>query len=110
MTTTPTALVEHKFIEAAETTQFTALSKTIIDAVSVTNTSSSAAELDLGIVPSGGAAGSDNRSVESRTIRAEEAYLCPELIGQLLEVGDFISASASAASSLNIRISGRVIT
>lgn len=109
-TTTPTAIVEHKFIEGVETTQFTASSKTIVDAASVTNTSASATTLDMSIVPNGGSAGNENRSIEARNIRSDETYLCPELIGQTLEPGDFISALAGAASALNIRISGRVIT
>ena len=110
MTTTPTALVEAKFIENTEATQVTATSKTIIDAVWVTNTSAGAETLSLSLVVDGGAAGDVNRAIKGRLIRSGETYLCPEVIGQVMETGDFISAIASAASALNIRVTGRVIS
>lgn len=110
MTTTPTALIEYKFIENAEATQVTATSTTILDAVSVTNTSSAAATLNLSLVVDGGSAGNVNRAISDKVLRVGETYLCPEVIGQVLETGDFISAISSAASALNIRVTGRVIT
>ena len=110
MTTTPTALVEYKFIENTEATQVTATSKTILDAVSVTNTSAAVATLNLSLVVSGGSAGNVNRAIKDKVLRMGDTYLCPEVIGQVLETGDFISAISSDASALNIRVTGRVIT
>ena len=110
MTTTPAPLVEYKFIESVETTQFTASGVTIIDAVSVTNSSADAVELSLSIVPSGGSVGDDNRAIIEMILRANESYLCPEVLGHVLASGDSISALASAATSLNIRVTGRVIS
>ena len=110
MTTTPAPLVEYKFIESVETTQFTASGVTILDAVSVTNTGAGVVELSLSIVPNGGSAGDSNRAITERILRADEAYLCPEVLGHVLAVGDSISAMANAATSLNIRVTGRVIS
>ena len=109
-TTTATALVEYKFIENTEATQVTATSKTIIDAVAVTNSSAAAATFNLSLVVNGGSAGNVNRAIKDKLLRAGETYLCPDVIGQVLETGDFISAISTVASALNIRASGRVIT
>ena len=110
MVATPTPLVEYKFIEDVETTQFTAAVVTILDAVSVTNTGAGGVELSLSIIPSGESASDSNRAIIDRILRADETYLCPEVLGHVLASGDSISAKASAASSLNIRVTGRVIT
>jgi hypothetical protein len=39
-----------------------------------------------------------------------ETYLCPELVGQELDAGAFISTIASNATALTLRVSGREIT
>lgn len=59
---------------------------------------------------SGGSAGVTNMIVDSRAIAPDETYTFPELVGQVLESGGFISTIASAATSLTIRASGREIT
>ena len=48
--------------------------------------------------------------VQTRTIAPGETYTCPELIGQVLEDGGFISTLASAASAITIMASGRIVT
>jgi hypothetical protein len=48
--------------------------------------------------------------MDARSIAPDETYTCPELVGQALEPGGFISTIASAATSLTIRASGREIT
>jgi hypothetical protein len=48
--------------------------------------------------------------VDSRTIVPDETYTCPELVGQALEPGGFISTIAGTATSLTIRASGREIS
>ena len=109
-TTTPTAIVEYKFIENTESTQVTATSKTILDAVAVTNSSAAAATFSISLVLSGDAAGNVNRAIVDRLVRVGETYLCADVIGQVLETGDFISAISDTASALNIRVTARVIT
>jgi hypothetical protein len=48
--------------------------------------------------------------MDTRAIAPDETYTSPELVGQALEPGGFISTIASAATSLTIRASGREIT
>lgn len=111
MTVTVKNLIPRKQAEAAQTTQYTALNcKTIIDKFTVTNTSAANVTFSVNLVASGGAAGDSNLIVKTRTIVPSETYLCPELVGQTLESGGFISTLAGAATSLTISASGREVT
>ena len=76
----------------------------------MTNTSANNVTFSCNLVTSGGAAGAANLIVDGRTIVPDETYTCPELVGQALESGGFISTIAGAATSLTIRASGREIT
>lgn len=111
MTIITTALIPAKQAENSQTTQYTSTSaKTIIDTFKVTNTTGGAVVFSINLVASGDAAGADNRFLSLKSIAAGETYLCPEVVGETLEAGDFISTLAAAATSLTIRSSGRVIT
>lgn len=111
MTVTVKVLVPAKQAENAQTTQYTAVNcKTIIDKFTITNTNTANVTISVNLVTSGGAVGLDNRIVDTRSIAPDETYTCPELVGQALESGGFISTIASAATSLTIRASGREIT
>ena len=104
-------LIPSKQAEASQTTQYTAVNcKTIIDKATVTNTSAANATLSVNLVTSGGSAGVSNLIVDARAIAPDETYTLPELVGQVLEPGGFISTLASTASALTIRFSGREIT
>jgi len=104
-------LIQSKQAEAAQTTQYTAIScKTTIDKFTATNTSTGNVTIGVNLVASGGAAGVDNLIVDSQAIAPGESYTFPELVGQVLEPGGFISTIASAATALTIRASGREIT
>jgi hypothetical protein len=48
--------------------------------------------------------------MDTRAIAPDECYTAPELVGQALEPGGFISTIASSAAALTIRASGREIT
>lgn len=105
------ALIPAKQAENAQTTQYTAVNcKAIIDKFTATNTSAGNVTLSVNIVTNGGSAGVSNLIVDSRAIAPDETYTFPELVGQVLESGGFISTIASAATSLTIRASGREIT
>ena len=111
MTVTVKNIIPRKQAETSQTTQYTASNcKTIIDKFTVTNTSTSNVTFSCNLVVSGGSASDSNLVVKSRTIVPSETYLCPELIGQTLESGGFISTVAGAATSLTISASGREIT
>jgi hypothetical protein len=104
-------LIPAKQAENSQTTQYTAVNcKTIIDKATVTNTSSGNVTISVNLVTSGGSPGANNLIMDTRSIAPDETYTCPELVGQALESGGFISTIASAATSLTIRASGREIT
>lgn len=111
MTVTVKTLIPSKQAEDTQTTQYTATNcKTIIDKFTATNTSAVNVTLSVNLVASGGAADASNLIVDSRAIAPDETYTFPELVGQVLEPGSFISTIASAATALTIRSSGREIT
>lgn len=111
MAVTARVLVPPKQLENTQTSQYTATSvRAIIDKATVTNTSASNVTLSVNLVTVSGSAGASNLIIDSRTIVPDETYLCPELVGQVLEAGGFISTIAGAATSLTMRVSGREIS
>ncbi len=103
-------LIGSKQMEAAQTTQYTAINcTTIIDKFTATNTSVANAIISVNLVTSGGSAGATNLIVDSRAIAPDETYTFPELVGQVLASGGFISTTGTA-TALTIRSSGREIT
>jgi hypothetical protein len=111
MTVTVKVLIAAKQAENLQTTQYTATNaKAIIDKFTATNTSAGNVTLSVNLVTSGGTAGVSNLVVDARSIAPDETYTFPELVGQVLDAGGFISTIASAATSLTIRASGREIT
>ncbi len=111
MTVSVTVLIPAKQAENAQTTQYTATNCTaIIDKFTVTNTTAGAVVFSANIVTAADTAGDDNLMIDAKSIAAGETYTCPELVGQYLLTGGFISTLAGAATSLTIRASGRQIT
>lgn len=111
MAVTVKNIIPRKFAENAQTTQYTAVGcTTIIDKFTVTNNSANNVSISVNLVASGGAAGTANRVVNLRFIAPGEAYTCPELVGQVVPAGGFISTLAGSVSSLTISASGREIT
>lgn len=111
MAVTVKVLVPAKFAENTQTTQYTAVNcKAIIDKFTVTNTTAGNVTISVNLVTSGGSANAANLIMDTRSIAPDETYTCPELVGQALDSGGFISTIASAAASLTIRASGREIT
>jgi hypothetical protein len=111
MTVSIKVLIPAKQAENSQTTQYTATNcKAIIDKFTVTNTSAGNVTISVNLVTNGGTPGADNLILDTRAIAPDETYTCPELVGQALESGGFISTIASAATSLTIRASGREIT
>ena len=111
MAVTVKNIIARKQAENAQTTQYTATNvKTIIDKFTVTNTTATAATIAVNLVASGGAAGASNTVLYTKSVAAGETYTCPELVGQVLEDGGFISTIAGTASALTISASGREIS
>lgn len=111
MTVTAKNLVPAKTVEATQTTQYTANGvTTIIDKFTATNYSGSAATISVNLVTQLDTASNNNLIVKQRTLAASETYIFPELVGQILPSGAFISTIAGTASAINMRVSGREIS
>jgi hypothetical protein len=108
MTTLAKCIIQSKYASNSDTTEYTAPTgtRTIIDKLTVSNGSVSAAVLSINMVPSGGTAGATNLTLY-KSIAAGDTYTLPEIVGHVLNAGDFVSVKSSAASALVIRMSGR---
>jgi hypothetical protein len=111
VTVTAKCLLESKQAENSLTTQYTAGTgtRTIIDKFVAYNANAASQTLTVYITASGGTASGEEIQIV-KALASGETYSFPELVGQILNAGDFISTNASAATSINIRISGREIT
>jgi len=111
MTVTVKVLVPAKNVENSQTTQYTATGvTTIIDKFTATNYTATAATISVNLVTVSGSAGNSNLITKTKTLQASEVYTFPELVGQVLGVGDFISTIAGTATAINMRVSGREVT
>ena len=111
MTVTVKVLIPAKIAEASQTTQYTANGvTTIIDKFTATNYSASAATLSVNLVTVSFSAGDANLITKTKTLQPAEVYTFPELVGQVLSPGAFISTLAGTATSINIRASGREVS
>jgi len=111
MTVSVKVLVPAKTVENSQTTQYTATGVTaIIDKFTATNFTATAATISVNLVTVSGSAGNSNLITKTKTLQASEVYTFPELVGQVLGIGDFISTIAGTASAINIRVSGREVT
>jgi hypothetical protein len=111
MTVTAKNLVPAKTVEATQTTQYTANGvTTIIDKFTATNYSGSAATISVNLITAAGTANDSNLIVKNKSLAASETYIFPELVGQILPSGGFISTIAGTASAINMRVSGREVS
>ena len=111
MTVTVKVLIPAKIAEATQTTQYTANGvTTIIDKFTATNYSASAATLSVNLVTVSFSAGDANLITKTKTLQPAEVYTFPELVGQVLSPGAFISTLAGTATAINIRASGREVS
>ena len=112
MTVTAKTLVPIKKVETVETHQYTVGGNvtTIIDKFTSTNYSAGAATITVHLVGQGDTATGFNTVTKSKSLQAGEVYTFPEMVGQILSSGTFISTIADTADAVNIRVSGREIT
>lgn len=111
MTVTVKVLIPAKYAENSATTQYTAVNvTTIIDKFTATNVTATAATLSVNLVTGGTLTADDNLITKTKTLQPGEVYTFPELVGQVLSPGAFIVTTASTASALTIRASGREVT
>lgn len=111
MTVTVKVLIPAKIAEATQTTQYTATNiKTLIDKFTATNYSAVTATISVNLVTAAGTAGDSNLIVKTKSLQPSETYTFPEIVGQALDTGGFISTITGTATSITIRSSGREIT
>lgn len=111
MTITVKNIIPAKTVENSQTTQYTATGvTTIIDKFTATNYSAAAATISVNLVTTSYSAGNDNLITKTKTLQPSETYTFPEIVGQVLNAGDFISTIAGTASAINLRASGREVT
>lgn len=110
MAVTLAVIIPAKTAEAAQTTQFTASAMTIIDKFTATNYSAAAATISVNLVTFDETPSNNNLIVKARILQPSETYTFPELVGQAVATGGFISTLAGTASAINIRASGREVT
>lgn len=107
MAATGKRLVPGSQIAGSNTTYYTATNlRARIDKCTVCNNTAGAVTFDLFLVPSAGSAGVTNQIIQDKSVGAGETYTCPEAVGHWIESGGFISAGASAATSLTLMVSG----
>lgn len=102
MTATTVNIIPAKVAEIVQTLQYSSSIKQKISEFIATNTTASAITFSVNLVNIGGTASTSNLFIASKVIQPNQTYSCPEIIGQTLEVGQFISTIASA-TGLNIR-------
>lgn len=108
MAITGKRMVSGSQITASLATYYTvgASTRAQIQAMTVTNTNASARTVSIHLVPSGGTADATNIVLSAKSLAQNESYKVIEAIGQWLEAGGFISAVASAATSIDLVASG----
>lgn len=111
MTVVAKAIIETQQLTATNSTYYTANNvRTIIDMMTLCNTTSNAITATIDLVKNGGTAGVVERIISARSIAPGETYLCPEAVGHILNTSDSIQGLASSATSITIRASGREIS
>jgi hypothetical protein len=111
MAITTTVIIPSKIAENAQTTQYTSPAgvTTIIDKFTATNYGASTATLSVNLVTATDTAGNQNLVVKTVSLVAGQTYTFPELVGHMIAPNGFISTLASAATTINIRASGRQV-
>lgn len=107
----PKVLVSQQLADS-ETTQYTCPvnSSVKITSARLTNTSGASVTVSLSVVKTGGTAGVANRVLSDYPLASDDGIDLPELTGTFLGPGDFISAIASAATSVAFVVSGVVFS
>lgn len=111
MTVTAKPIINPVQVAVAQTTQYTTPAgiRTIIDKFTATNPTGAPSTITVNLVASGNAAGATNVITSAKTLAPGEVYTFPEIVGHVLNPGDFISTAATTLA-LNLRASGREIS
>lgn len=98
-------------LTGAQTTIYTAPTgaRALLDKLTAYNASGGNVAVTVHLCPSGGTAGITN-VVAFRTIAPGETYTFPEVVGHVLNTGQFVSVLAGTGAAINMRLSGREVT
>lgn len=104
-------IIPRKTAASGAETQYTAVNcTTVIDKFTISNVTTTTAGILVYLVASGDSPGNDNLVIPIKFIQGNEVYTCPELVGQVLLAGGYISTNALAGSTFTLSASGREIT
>ena len=96
MAVTPIQIIDPGFVPNVKGTIYTSTSaRTRIDYLAFTNVGAANVTLSIWLGPAGA-----SQRIKDKTILPGECYLCPEVIGALLDPGETIQWLASAAGAL----------
>lgn len=89
-----------------DTTLYTTPANTVARVLkcTVTNDTTVVATISFNKIPSGGSVGADNLIMNLKSIGSQETYECPEVVGQILDAADVMSAIASIAAQLTVSL------
>jgi len=85
-----------------------ALTKALIRQMTVTNIATTVVTLTVQVTTK--TAGTPRTIISARNVAVNEAYLCPEILNCVIDVGGAILIGASQATALNYVISGVEMT
>jgi len=92
---------------ATDTTLYTAsssISSARVVKCTATNDTTTAVTITFHKVPSGDAVGDDVLILNAKSLASKETYECPEVVGQVLDASDLISAIASSAAQVTVSL------
>jgi hypothetical protein len=96
MAVTPIQIIDPDFVPNVKGTAYTSTAaKTRIDYMAFVNTTANNVTLSVWLGPAGA-----SQRIKDKTILPGECYLCPEVIGALLDPGETVQWLASTASAL----------
>lgn len=104
-------IIPRKTAALGSETQYTANNcTTVVDKFTVSNVTANTEGIAIYLVASGGSPGVANLVLPVKYLQAYEVYTCPEIVGQVLLTGGFISTTTTAGATFTLSASGREIT
>jgi hypothetical protein len=99
-------------VAATDTTLVTSDTNAVSRVITCTATNDTTTTVTISFhkVESGGSVGDDRLILNAKVLGSRETYECPEVVGQVLDAGDYISAIASAASQVTVSLDIAEIT
>jgi len=111
-TIVPKALFEGTALTTSNVDLYTSPTnvKTSIQSANLVNTTAGAVIAYVYLIESGGTASAANAAICALSLGGNATYQCPELVNQVMESGDKITAHASANASISFRASGAQVS